>query len=102
MRLDEDRNAAITQCPHCWSELGDPVETRTRVIEDMPEVRPHVIRYTIERRYCSKCRKIVEPVIREALPKASLSLRAMLVIAYMKTVERLPAARVSEIMMDLF
>jgi hypothetical protein len=44
----------------------------------------------------------VEPVIEEALPNASLSLRIMLAIAYMKTVERLPAARVSELMIDLF
>ena len=100
--VDEDRNVTITQCPYCWSSLSESATTRTRKIEDIPEIRPRVIRYTIERRYCSRCRKIVEPVIREALPKATLSLRTMLVIAYMKTVERLPAARVSEIMMDLF
>ena len=100
--VDEDRNVTITQCPYCWSELSDPVETRARTIEDIPEIKPTVIRYTIERRYCSKCRRIVEPEIREALPKATLSLRTMFVIAYMKTVERLPAARTSEMMRDIF
>ena len=100
--VDEDRKVSITQCPHCWSNLSDSFTARTRIIEDIPVIRPTIIRYTIERRYCSKCKKPVEPVIREALPKAALSLRTMLVIAYMKTVERLPAARVSELMRDLF
>ena len=45
-------------------------------------------RYTIERRYCRNCRKIVEPQIRDVLPNASLSLRTMLIIAYHKTIER--------------
>ena len=100
--VDEERNVTITQCPHCWSNLSKWVTTRTRTIEDIPEIKPTVIRYTIERRYCSRCRKMVEPEIKEALPKATLSLRTMLVIAFMKTVERLPAARVSEMMRDIF
>ena len=100
--VDEDRNVTITQCPYCWSSLSESATTRTRTIEDIPEIRPTVTRYTIERRYCSKCRKIVEPVIKEALPRAPLSLRTMLINAYLKTVERIPAQRVCEIMRDLF
>ena len=100
--VDEDRNVTITLCPYCWSSLSESATTRTRTIEDISEIRTTVIRYTIERSYCSNCRKIVEPMIREALPKATLSLRTMLVTGYMKTVERLPAARVSEMMMDRF
>lgn len=100
--VDEERKISITQCPHCRSDLSDPVETRTRIMEDIPVIRPTAIRYTIERRYCPKCKRIVEPEINDALPNASLSLRAMLVIGYMKTVERLPAARVSELMRDIF
>ncbi len=100
--VDEERNVTITQCPYCWSNLSESATTRTRTIEGIPAIKPTVIRYTIERRYCSRCRKMVEPEIKEALPKATLSLRTMLVIAYMKTVERLPAARTSEMMGDIF
>ncbi|MHB8359934.1 MAG: IS66 family transposase [Thermoplasmataceae archaeon] len=100
--VDEERTVSITQCPYCWSDLSDTPATRTRTIEGIPEIKPTVIRYTIERRYCSRCKKQVEPEFREALPKATLSLRTMLVIAYMKTVERLPAARVSDMMRDIF
>lgn len=100
--IDREVTVSITQCPHCLSDLSRPMETRTRIIEDIPVIKPTVIRYIIERRYCPRCRKIVEPEIKDALPNASLSLRSMLVIAYMKTVERLPAARVSGIMNDIF
>ena len=100
--VDEERTVSIRQCPYCWSDLSDSATTRARTIEGIPEIKPTVIRYTIERRYCSRCKKLVEPDFREALPKATLSLRTMLVIAYMKTVERLPAARVSEMMDDIF
>jgi len=69
------------------SDLIIPMETRTRIIEDIPVIKPTVIRYRIERRYCPKCRKIVEPEIGDALPNASLSLRAMLMwIHFVQTV----------------
>ncbi len=69
--VDEERKVSTTQCPHCRSDLSDPVETRTRIMEDIPVIRPTVIRYTIERRYCPKCKRIVEPEINDALPNAS-------------------------------
>ena len=100
--VDGERTVSITQCPYCWSDLSDSATTRTRTIEGIPEIKPTVIRYTIERRYCSRCKKLLEPEFKEALPKATLSLRTMLVIAYMKTVERLPAARTSDMMKDIF
>ena len=100
--VDGERKISITQCPHCRSDLSESATTRTRIIEDIPVIKPAVIRYAIERRYCLKCKRIVEPEINDALPNAPLSLRAMLVMGYMKTVERLPAARVSGIMNDIF
>lgn len=100
--VDEERTVSITQCPYCWSDLSNSAITRTRTIEGIPEIKPTVIRYTIERRYCSRCMKRVEPDFREALLKATLSLRTMLVIAYMKTVERLPPARTSEMIEGVF
>lgn len=78
---------SITQCPHFLSDLSRTMETRIRIIEDILVIKPVVIRYMIERRYYPKCRNIVEPEIKDALPNAPLSLRSMLVIVYMKTVE---------------
>ena len=49
--VDEERTVSITQCPYCWSDLSDSATTRTRTIEGIPEIKPTVIRYTIERLY---------------------------------------------------
>jgi len=92
----------MEQCPDCWNKLYKVVETRKRVIENIPVINPEIIEYDINRYYCNNCRKLVEPYIDSALPGAQLSLRTMLVIAFMKTVERLPVRRVSEIMENIF
>ena len=99
--VDEEKSVHVAQCPDCYSGLSSSVTIRTRIIEDISIIRPHVTRYSIERRYCRKCKRIVEPMIKEALPNASISLRTMFTISYMKTVKRFPAARVCQIMMDL-
>ena len=100
--VDRGRNVSITECPHCSSDLIESFTTRTRIIEGMPVKKPIFAKYTIERRYCSSCTKMVETMFSLVLPRAALFLRTILVIVYMKTVERLSAARVSKLMKDLF
>ena len=96
--IDRHVNVTMEQCPDCWNKLDKIVETRKRAIENIPVINPEIIEYNINRYYCTNCKKIFEPHINAALPGAQLSLRTMLIIAYMKTVERLPVRRVSEIM----
>jgi len=100
--IDKHVNVTMEQCPDCWNKLDKIVETRKRIIENIPVINPEIMEYNINRYYCNNCRKLVEPHINAALPGAQLSLRTMLVIAYMKTVERLPVRRVSAIMENIF
>ena len=100
--IDKHVNVTMEQCPDCWNKLDKIVETRKRLIENIPVIKPEIIEYDINRYYCNNCKRIVEPSIDAALPGAQLSLRTMLVIAFMKTVERLPVRRVSEIMENIF
>jgi len=63
-------------CPDC----GGPVTpcksekaSRTRVIEDIPaNIEPVVTAHEIPRSYCPHCKKLVEPTVEDALPKATL------------------------------
>ncbi|EQD61669.1 transposase-like protein, partial [mine drainage metagenome] len=71
------------QCPECSSPLVRR-GFRKRVIEDIPPVTPRIVQYRIERMYCTKCRKFHEPEIDIALPGATLSIRAMLIVAFFK------------------
>ena len=88
-------------CPECSSVLVKK-GMRSRVVEDIPETRPRVIRYRIERMYCRNCGRIYEPDIMGVLPGARLSLRTMLIAAYMKNAMRMSLESVSESMGELF
>ncbi len=72
-KIDERKSHRLEHCPHCEGPLQRCNRTRTRVIEDIPEViDPVVTEHTIHRDYCPKCRKHVEPVVPDAMPKATL------------------------------
>ena len=93
--------ASYFSCPICSSPLVRK-GIRRRVIEDIPPIEPRVIQYRIERMYCRRCRKTYEPQTSEALPNARLSLRAMLIVSYLKIGMRMSIENVSTTMKELF
>jgi len=56
-------------------------DTRTRYTEDIPEIQPEVTEHIIHRDWCPKCKKQVEPVVPDALPKADLGNRVLVLSA---------------------
>ena len=71
--IDERKTHGLECCPHCRGELQHCDRTRTRIIEDIPEIiEPVVTEHTIPRAYCPHCKKHVQPVVPEAMPKATL------------------------------
>jgi hypothetical protein len=79
-RVEEHR---LKTCPRCGKELGDPVESRERYIEDIPQVKVEVIRHIIYRSYCSECKKVSEPKVDDALPKSQIGLRTLLMTVWL-------------------
>ncbi len=75
---------------------------RKRVIEDTPPIEPGVIQYRIERMYCRHCRETFEPEVPNAFPGARLSLRTMLITAYLKIGMRMSIENVSITMREVF
>lgn len=72
-KIDEHEEHRLGCCPHCAGELQRCNRSRTRIIEDIPDlVKPVVIEHTIHRDYCPHCKKHVEPVVPDAMPKADL------------------------------
>lgn len=41
-RITKEKDWMLCQCPDCGSDLGEPVETRERYIEDIPPVEVEV------------------------------------------------------------
>ena len=76
VRIDQHKTHRLTCCPHCRGKLQRCERSRTRIIEDLPEeIEPVVTEHTIHRDYCPHCQKHVEPVVPDAMPKATLGHR---------------------------
>ena len=81
--IDQYKEHKLEYCPHCGTAVNDPVEKRTKYVEEIPPVKPVVTEHTIHRYWCSSCKKIVEPVFTEAMPHDNIGLRVYLFTAYM-------------------
>jgi hypothetical protein len=63
----------LERCPICQSKVTPCHQTRTRIVEDIPEnITPVVTQYTIHRDWCPPCRQRVEPKVADALPGAQV------------------------------
>lgn len=73
-RIDRIAEHRAECCPNCGcSELKRRPAKRTRIIEDIPEdAGVETVEHLIYRDFCPACKKVVEPVITEALPNASI------------------------------
>ena len=95
--IDRIVEVPIDICPHCGSsELSKNIqEIRTRTIEEIPQCHPIVTLHNIHRRYCRKCKKLVEMPVYDALPGATIGVRTMLFTTWLKiglrmTIEGIP------------
>ncbi len=72
-KIDQHRTHRLKHCPHCDGPLQRCERKRTRTIEDIPEdIQPVVTEHTVWRDYCPKCKKHVEPIVPDALPRATI------------------------------
>ena len=72
-RIDRIVEHRADCCPDCGGQLKKCSGSRERYIEDIPDkVQIETVRHVIHRDWCPNCRKAVEPVVTEALPKASV------------------------------
>lgn len=82
-RVDRQVHHTLCRCPDCGTRLGRARHRRKRYTEDLPQVRPEVTEHEIDQYWCPNCRKAVEAPVKEALPRATLGLRVMVITAWM-------------------
>jgi transposase len=71
-------------CPQCGGPVQRCDRRRTRIIEDLPDdLHGEVTEHTMWRDYCPRCKKDVEPVVAEALPKATFGHRLVSFTAWL-------------------
>ena len=83
-RPDRQEEHRLEVCPDCGGPLHRCNRTRSRVIEDLPEqqVQTEAVEHVIHRDYCPQCKKHVEPVVPDALPKAAMGHRLVALTAW--------------------
>lgn len=96
-QIDEKKELDTTRCPDCDSSLSDIAEKRTRYVTDIPLMKATTTEYTICRRYCRRCKHVVEPRI-EALPHARFGLRLMLLVLILKLDKRMPSKQLTSLL----
>jgi transposase len=83
LRIDAREEHTLERCPECGGELGKSTSSRTRVIEDIPEIKPVATEHTIHRYYCPTCKKTVEPTVADALPKSAIGNQVLALTAWL-------------------
>ena len=76
--IDVKQEHRLDRCPDCGGSLQECNRARTRTIEDILEdLKTVVTEHTIHRDYCPACKKHVEPIVPDALPRAALGHRVV-------------------------
>ena len=83
VHIDQTVEHKLTECPDCHNVLGTPCGKHTRIVEDIPPVRPTATEHVTYEYYCSPCGKKVSAPVTEALPKATMGLRLTLLSAFL-------------------
>ena len=102
-RIDIIKSLNPNSCPHCKTKLGETQEVRSRCVTDIKLIgKVRNIQYDIHRKYCRKCKKIVEPEVPNVLPHARFGLNLMLLIMYLRLGLRLPGNKVCEFLFTMY
>jgi len=84
------------------STLSERPSPYTRVVTDIVPAKPVVTEYTVNRRYCSTCKKLVSPPpVPGVLPKEVFGLRLMLLMVSLKLLG-MPYEKISDHLQLLF
>ena len=94
----EENTTSLDSCPDCGEDLEDqPVlETRSRIVEDIPEVQEVLVSKEItERKWCPICYKIVSSQSDRALPSSAYGLSTLILCAYLWVVTAISLPNIS-------
>lgn len=102
-RIDFVQEWNPKDCPICDTELSETQEVRQRYVTDI-KLKFDVIntQHNIHRKYCSKCKKLVEQSIPNVLSHARFGLNLMLFIMYLRLGMSLPGNKVCTLLNTMY
>jgi transposase len=97
-KIDRRERHTLKRCPCCGGPLGKPVRKRKRIVEDIVKTEPEATEHEIPGYYCNHCKKMVEPVVPDALPKAAIGHRIVALTAWLHYGLGIPLSKVVEVL----
>jgi hypothetical protein len=74
----------LERCPDCHEPVAaEPSEVRERLVEGLVRMASETVRHLIPRSYCHHCKKLVEPVVTDAMHAARISLHLYVLSAWL-------------------
>ena len=102
-RIDFIIPLEINICPDCNGKLSGKQEIRKRRIIDIPLTSQTInTQYEIHRKYCGQCKKLVEPIVPNALPNSPFGLNLMLFVTFLKIGMALPYNKIQQLLLTLY
>jgi len=83
--VDEEKKAELSSCPTCETALGDAIEIRERIVEELVPARLKVTKYHVHRYWCTNCKEKVDAQPAGVLPGQRFGLHLMLLVCYLRT-----------------
>jgi transposase len=82
--VDKRKEHRVKVCPHCGGPVHRRNATRTRYTEDIPDnLHSEVTEHTIHQDWCTHCQRVVEPVVPDAMPGATLGNYVLVLTAWL-------------------
>jgi hypothetical protein len=83
-KITRQESHRLECCPNCGGVLRPQSQVRKRYIEDIPEqTTPEITEHLIHASYCPRCRKVVEPVVEDAMPGDAFGHRMVVFTAFL-------------------
>lgn len=99
-KIDKGFYIFANNCPDCHGYLTRTNSVTMHTVEDIPEpqmLKTAVTKYTIERQWCSKCRKEVTAIPYGVIPKSRLGINLIIQILVWKYACRLPFTTITQL-----
>jgi len=85
-KIDSIKEVILENCPICNDKIaGKVIGVRSRHITDIKLImKSRTTQYNIQRKYCTRCKQIVEPILSNALPHSLLGINLMNIVVYLR------------------
>jgi len=102
IRVDTIKEHTLCACPECNQSLPKAFSTRTRYTEEIIPTPPEVTEHVIYRYWCSNCKKVVEPIVTDALPKSMIGLRTLIFSCWLHFAQGITLEKILQILNQTF